>query len=932
MADFGSVQIPQNPLLSWAQIQQQGALADATTAQAQGLQIKNQSAQQDLTDRNQLYGIAAGLAARDPGAMAQAATLGDRGTTAVTTLSNADHNLATDRLAALTADRSMIRFPGLTGPVGGMSGATGGQSQGGQQSGSFEDRLGGSESADPTAVNAQGFAGQFQFGTARLADLGLYQPAAGEDLKTNHWQGQLNIPNFPEVKTLADFRNNLDAQRAAFGAHIQDIDQVIANTPGAENMSQDGLRAVAHLGGVEGMRKFIASGGAYNPADANGTTLAGYYTKFSAGGPQAFQGAFGHPAGRLGTPPGQAQPGQPIPLNTQVASSAGTPGLPQTTTDGLPATAVQPEGRLPVPPIPPAGGPPAASADGDVVQLDDRPGQEIVLPQGTRYQVGNGPVLVRGAGAWTPGADQPGAAGVAGIANPNPMLGVALAGQQGGKLGPFWQVPSPPGSAPQANAAAPAPGVPGPDGVVPGGLGPDDTQLAALGLKPGAGAAPAPAQPSRTLGGVPLNPIFSTAFPQGPSSVAAQAVPAGAVAPLAQGSPGQGGSGQVARGAGGPQPVQPAAAQVASQRSGLPPGAVFAQDGMGQFVTKGHQPGYALAAVPNGQGGYTQMSLPMPGSNRDLKFEKAGDVMLAMDPRTGLEVARTAIPDTRRPTFQPTSDGTLVFAGSQQTGQVLPPNTRPQQAALLQDDYKQVPALSQAARAQEDLIAKSVEMRNQAEGLPTGYGGEGRAKISSFLQTYFPDAAKSFAAGGFLPDAAQAEQAAKLMMQQSALAEKANGGSGGLGLTEIYMRNNPNLNMQPESIRNMSNLAAVTAMSQKDYLQGKLDHIDNQGRAFLSGQAGADGKISPYMPAAAYDRSWFRQDNVNTYMGAVNAMNGKPFEEWSRGLSPANAQRALGVVARIDPTATVRGRNGMPLPVSGFMPANMTDATGAVVR
>ena len=49
---------------------------------------------------------------------------------------------------------------------------------------------------------------------------------------------------------------------------------------GAEGMSRDGLRAVAHLGGKTGMIKYVQSGGKYNPADDFGTKLSDYYNKF----------------------------------------------------------------------------------------------------------------------------------------------------------------------------------------------------------------------------------------------------------------------------------------------------------------------------------------------------------------------------------------------------------------------------------------------------------------------------------------------------------------------------------------------------------------------------------------------------------------------------------------------------------------------------
>jgi hypothetical protein len=93
----------------------------------------------------------------------------------------------------------------------------------------FEAGLVGSESSgDPRKVNQLGYAGLYQFGAPRLADLGVYTPGPNESLKDwsktpfnapGKWSGTFNIPGHPEVKTMQDFRNNPEAQRAAFGAH-----------------------------------------------------------------------------------------------------------------------------------------------------------------------------------------------------------------------------------------------------------------------------------------------------------------------------------------------------------------------------------------------------------------------------------------------------------------------------------------------------------------------------------------------------------------------------------------------------------------------------------------------------------------------------------------------------------------------------------------
>lgn len=198
--------------------------------------------------------------------------------------------------------------------------------------GPFEQQLAGAESPGPGVVNKQGYSGQYQFGAARLADLGIYKPAEGEDLKKNEWKGTFSIPGFAAV-THDDFLKSPAAQHAAFTQHVADIDKAIATTPGAAKLDQNGLRAVAHLGGNGGMQRFVETGGLYDPADANGTHLSDYYKKFAQGGTPALVAAFGNP---------QAAPGAPaqrpaLAGGVQVAGpGAPTAGTPDTTGDVSP--------------------------------------------------------------------------------------------------------------------------------------------------------------------------------------------------------------------------------------------------------------------------------------------------------------------------------------------------------------------------------------------------------------------------------------------------------------------------------------------------------------------------------------------------------------------------------------------------------------------
>jgi len=131
---------------------------------------------------------------------------------------------------------------------------------------SFLDLLQQSESsgrsdAEITIGDGRRFVGSLQFGKARLSD---YQKATGI--------------RFTQDEFIAD-----EALQDAVAAwHIAEIDDAITALGDAvAGYNRDGLRAVAHLGGVGGMKQFVRTKGEYNPADELGTSLQSYYDKFS---------------------------------------------------------------------------------------------------------------------------------------------------------------------------------------------------------------------------------------------------------------------------------------------------------------------------------------------------------------------------------------------------------------------------------------------------------------------------------------------------------------------------------------------------------------------------------------------------------------------------------------------------------------------------
>lgn len=168
--------------------------------------------------------------------------------------------------------------------------------------GGWEGRLINRESAGrPDVVNQLGYAGLYQFGAPLLTQLGVYRPGDNEDLKTwagtprtavGKWSGTFDIPGFPNVKTIDDFRSNPAAQKAVFQKTLayydqeiadRGLDQYIGSVVGGVPITREGIYAMMHLGGPAAAQRALITDGWSDARDANGSTVLSY-ARMAAGG------------------------------------------------------------------------------------------------------------------------------------------------------------------------------------------------------------------------------------------------------------------------------------------------------------------------------------------------------------------------------------------------------------------------------------------------------------------------------------------------------------------------------------------------------------------------------------------------------------------------------------------------------------------------
>ncbi len=133
---------------------------------------------------------------------------------------------------------------------------------------------------DYAAVNQAGYLGAYQFGMARLCDLGLTERITGTTGYGNEcfkWRTEYSQDNFLKDSSLQDytFKKHVALLKESI---INSFSSMIGSTRFETLITLSGLVAGAHLLGLGAVRKFVELG--INGKDGNGTSIKSYIVDF----------------------------------------------------------------------------------------------------------------------------------------------------------------------------------------------------------------------------------------------------------------------------------------------------------------------------------------------------------------------------------------------------------------------------------------------------------------------------------------------------------------------------------------------------------------------------------------------------------------------------------------------------------------------------
>ena len=262
------------------------------------------------------------------------------------------------------------------------------------------------------------------------------------------------------------------------------------------------------------------------------------------------------------------------------------------------------------------------------------------------------------------------------------------------------------------------------------------------------------------------------------------------------------------------------------------------------------------------------------------------------------------------PTVGPDGKPAIPAIGGAGGTQFLPIPERPATAAydVQKEAYqKDQPEITAAAEHVQNARTSQIRwqtMFDLADKLSTGAGGATRAQLANMAETAgLPGVAQTLIAHTSDGDAAAAQEFTKLATQAAGADARADLGSrAGLGAIKLFQSANPNVDLQRGANKGIIGMQLIAAQADADYNTAKLAHGNQQQDNFFNGGG--------YKPLSRFEQEWQTQRNPQVYAAAMGALAGLPPEKWAKGLSDDEYKRALDVVSRASPSATVNAKSG----------------------
>jgi hypothetical protein len=322
------------------------------------------------------------------------------------------------------------------------------------------------------------------------------------------------------------------------------------------------------------------------------------------------------------------------------------------------------------------------------------------------------------------------------------------------------------------------------------------------------------------------------------------------------------------------------------------------------FIPTG-TPGYIMGITPDGQ----RAEMRAPGSpGAGVETKEVGGSLISTDKQTGAVVRNEpgVVPDTRRATSVDDGNNIHVMQGDKEIA-TIPHQTNPAlvQTQIYKEDREAVQPLIQQGQDAQQAQIRTRAMRDAFAANPSGAGADAKVNLVNWTQSLFGDGAATDVAKKLtgVNSVADAQEAAKLALVNAGSQERGTlGARGSLGAIKLYQSANPNIALQPDAIKKISNMQLIAQQADADFAEGAAQHVLANGQKLTNNQG--------YEPMLAYDHEWQSSRPSQVYAAAMGALNGDPFEKWSKNLSHDEGKRVVGILTRADPGAAIQWKGG----------------------